>query len=278
MWNRTSGSEAPEQRSSSEVCLEHSSLPTPCPTQLNPAVIRRERQRHSDRPRAHSASGLAASVGLPCPFSSSAWHSTNTTQCQPNLDAITFPGTVPENPLVGMDNQNSANVNSSEDAPNISDKTAYDLSPSHQKVTESVTSFYPPHRPINCGLPTSPKASNSPIRSLPSLRISESSIDFASSAIVSQEEDEVFLSPTSPPLQPLSSREGNISEEPIPYPSAQPQLKEESLDVTVSQESQILNRYKHRCYLGLYCLGFYSIVNHMKTPSVVQWFCLIQSF
>ncbi|XP_027008672.2 protein Shroom3 isoform X3 [Tachysurus fulvidraco] len=241
--NRTSGSEAPEQRSSSEVCLEHSSLSTPGLTQLNPPVIRRERQRHSDRPRAHSASGLAASVGLPCPFSSSAWHSTNTTQCQPNLDAITFPGTVPENPLVGgMDNQNSANVNSSEDAPNNSDKTAYDLSPSRQKVTESVTSFSPPPRPINFGLATSPKASNSPIRSLPSLRISESSIDFASSAIVSQEEDEVFLSPTSPSLQPLSSREGNISEEPpIPYPSAQPQRKEESLDVTVSQESQILN-------------------------------------
>ncbi|MCI4386812.1 hypothetical protein PGIGA_G00066900 [Pangasianodon gigas] len=241
--NRASGSVAPEQRSSSEVGLEQSCLLNPSMNQLNPPVIRRERQRHSDRPRSHSASGLAASVGLPCPFSSSEWHSTNKTECQPNLDAITFPGTIPENltsSLSGMDNQNSANANNSKDALNDLEKTAHDLSPSHQEVTESLTSFS--HRPCHSGLPTSPKVSTSPIRSFPSLRISESSIGFASSAAVSQEDDEVFLSPTSPSLHPLSRREGNFSEEPLlPYPSTQPQIKEESLDITVPQESQKLS-------------------------------------
>ncbi|XP_058272465.1 protein Shroom3 isoform X2 [Hemibagrus wyckioides] len=231
--SRTTGSDAPEKRSSSEVCLEQSSQLNPGLTQLNPPVIRRERQRLSDRPRSHSASGLAASVGLPCPFSSLEWQSTKT-QCQPNLDAITFPGTVPENLLSGMDNPNSVNVNSSKEALNDSEND--------QKVRESVTSFSSANRSCHSGLPTSPKASNSPIKSLTSLRISESSIGFASSAAVSQEEDEVFLSPTSPPLQPLLSREENFSEEPsVPCPSAQPQIKEESLDVTVSQESQKLN-------------------------------------
>lgn len=225
MWNRASGSVGPEQRPSSEVSLEKS-------YQLNPPVIRRERQRYSDRPRSHSASGLAASVGLPCPFSSSEWLSTSETQCQPNLDAITFPGTVPENltsSLSGRDNQNSASANSSKDAPNDAEKTTHDLSSAQKEVAESPasSSFNPPHRPCHSGLPTSP------IKSLPSLRISESSIGFASSAAVSQEEDEVFLSPTRPPLHPLSSRGGNFSEE--------PQIKEEPL---VPQESQKLNRYK----------------------------------
>lgn len=260
---RVSGSVAPEQRSSSEVGLEQSCLLNPGLKQSNPPVMRRERQRHPDRPRSHSASGLAASVGLPCPFSSSEWLSTNETQCQPNLDAITFPGIIPENlshSLSGMDNH-SASASSSKDAPKDSEKATHDFSSSHQEVAESLTSssFNSPHRPSHSGLPTSPKDSISPIRSLPSLRISESSIGFASSAAASQEEDEVFITSThsSLPLHPLSSREGNVSEE--------PQIKEEALEVTVPQNSQKLNRYKHtraynlllsqRCYLSLHCLS-----------------------
>ncbi|XP_053543978.1 protein Shroom3 isoform X2 [Ictalurus punctatus] len=243
--NRLSGNVGPEvtQKSSSEVGLEQSCLLNPGLNQLNPPVIRRERQRHSDRPRSHSASGLAASVGLPCPFSSSEWQSTNKAQCQPNLDSITFPGTVPENrtsSLSGTDDQNSADANRSEDAPNDSGKTAHDLSLPHQEDAESLTSFS--FNPRHSESPTSPKRSTSPIRSLTSLRISESSTGFASTATVSQGDDEVFLSPTSPPLHPLSRREGNSSEEPpFPYPLTQPQVKEEALDVTVPQESQNLN-------------------------------------
>uniref|UniRef100_A0A8C4DZS9 Shroom family member 3 n=1 Tax=Dicentrarchus labrax TaxID=13489 RepID=A0A8C4DZS9_DICLA len=62
-------------------------------------VARRERQRTSERQRANSTSTLAASVGLPCPFSpsgsqdggSTEWHASETLS-QANLDAITFPG------------------------------------------------------------------------------------------------------------------------------------------------------------------------------------------
>lgn len=260
MWNRLSGNVEPEvtQKSSSEVGLEQSCLLNPGLNQLNPPVIRRERQRHSDRPRSHSASGLAASVGLPCPFSSSEWQSTNKAQCQPNLDSITFPGTVPENrtsSLSGTDDQNSADANRSEDAPNDSGKTAHDLSLPHQEDAESLTSFS--FNPRHSESPTSPKRSTSPIRSLTSLRISESSTGFASTATVSQGDDEVFLSPTSPPLHPLSRREGNSSEEPpFPYPLTQPQVKEEALDVIVPQESQNLNRYTHTHYLREFGIAF----------------------
>ncbi|KAI5096366.1 protein Shroom3 [Silurus meridionalis] len=243
--NRAPVSEAPEQRSSNEVGLEGSCLLNPGLNQINPPVIRRERQRHSDRPRSHSASGLAASVGLPCPFSPSEWHSTNKTQCQPNLDAITFPGTVPKDQtsaLSGMDNQifDSSSMNVS----NGSEKTAHDLSSSHQEVAESLTSssLSPPHRPCHSGLVTSPKDSTSPIRSLPSLQNSESTSGSASFASVSQLEDEVFLSPFSVPLHPLSTREEQFSENPLLlYPSVKPQIKEESLDVIVPQETQKLN-------------------------------------
>ncbi|KAM8828701.1 protein Shroom3 isoform 2-T2 [Spinachia spinachia] len=62
-------------------------------------VPRRERQRNSDRPRTHSTSTLAASVGLPCPLSptgtqdrgGAGWH-TPERLSQADLDAITFPG------------------------------------------------------------------------------------------------------------------------------------------------------------------------------------------
>lgn len=243
MWNRALGNVAPERRSSCEVGLEQSCLLNPSLKQFNPPVLRRERQRFSDRPRSHSASGLAASVGLPCPFSSLEWLGTNETQCQPNLDAITFPGTVPDNPtspLSGTDNQISGSASSSKDPPINPEKAAHDLSASKsQEVAESLTSssFEPPHRPCHSGLPTSHKGSISPIKSLPSLRISDSTFGFAPSAAVSEEEDEVILFPTSPPL---SNREGNFSED--------PQIREEVLDVTLPQESQKLNRYTSYTY------------------------------
>ncbi|XP_026153784.1 protein Shroom3 isoform X2 [Mastacembelus armatus] len=60
---------------------------------------RRERQRNSERQRAHSTSTLAASVGLPCPFSPPGTEHQSGTKWQAserlsltNLDAIAFPG------------------------------------------------------------------------------------------------------------------------------------------------------------------------------------------
>ncbi|KAG7221184.1 hypothetical protein INR49_017471 [Caranx melampygus] len=61
-------------------------------------VTRRERQRNNDRQRAHSTSSLAASVGMPCPFSppgtgsSSEWQASERLSLA-NLGDITFPGT-----------------------------------------------------------------------------------------------------------------------------------------------------------------------------------------
>ncbi|XP_076614705.1 protein Shroom3 isoform X1 [Chaetodon auriga] len=62
-------------------------------------VTRRERQRNSERQRASSTSTLAASVGLPCPFSPSGTQDGGSTEwqaserlSQANMVAITFPG------------------------------------------------------------------------------------------------------------------------------------------------------------------------------------------
>ncbi|XP_038590045.1 protein Shroom3 isoform X2 [Micropterus salmoides] len=65
-------------------------------------VTRRERRRNSERQRANSTSTLAASVGLPSPFSPSGtqdegnteWHASERLS-QANLDDITFPGIPP---------------------------------------------------------------------------------------------------------------------------------------------------------------------------------------
>jgi len=70
------------------LILDHSRTP----------VTRRERQRNNERQRAQSTSTLAASVGLPCPFSppgtqdrgSADWKA-NERLSQANLDAIMFP-------------------------------------------------------------------------------------------------------------------------------------------------------------------------------------------
>ncbi|KAL0963253.1 hypothetical protein UPYG_G00351720 [Umbra pygmaea] len=68
------------------------------PSQSNASVMRRERQRYPDRQRALSASGLAASVGLPCPFSPPGTSPTTGLDWEASehlshatLDAIAFP-------------------------------------------------------------------------------------------------------------------------------------------------------------------------------------------
>ncbi|XP_041815752.1 protein Shroom3 isoform X2 [Chelmon rostratus] len=76
--------------------------PSQNPGSSRTPVTRRERQRNSERQRASSTSTLAASVGLPCPFSpsgtqdggSAEWHASERLS-QANLVAITFPG-IPE--------------------------------------------------------------------------------------------------------------------------------------------------------------------------------------
>ncbi|XP_029941542.1 protein Shroom3 isoform X2 [Salarias fasciatus] len=69
--------------------------PSPDPGSAHTPAPRRERQRTSERQRALSTSTLAASVGLPCPFSppgAAEWQASERLS-QANLDNITFPQT-----------------------------------------------------------------------------------------------------------------------------------------------------------------------------------------
>ncbi|XP_067431168.1 protein Shroom3 isoform X1 [Thunnus thynnus] len=87
--------------------------PSQNPASSHTPVTRRERQRNSERQRAHSTSTLAASVGLPCPFSppgtqggsGAEWHASGRLS-QANLDAITFPG-LPQTSTNGDADSNS---------------------------------------------------------------------------------------------------------------------------------------------------------------------------
>ncbi|XP_040014157.1 protein Shroom3 isoform X4 [Xiphias gladius] len=80
-------------------------------------VTRRERQRNSERQRAHSTSTLAASVGLPCPFFPPGTQDGGGTEWQAsgrlslaNLDAITFP-VIPQTSTGDGDGGKGATVN-----------------------------------------------------------------------------------------------------------------------------------------------------------------------
>ncbi|KAL6470757.1 hypothetical protein MHYP_G00218760 [Metynnis hypsauchen] len=219
--NRALGGAAPERASLGSVLLERNYLLNPGPSQTNTPVTRRERQRHSDRPRAHSASGLAASVGLPCPFSPPGSCTAGETQCQPNLDAITFPGTVHESSFRTSGISGDVLIDPLATQKTIAPKTTSNLTPPHLevKVTDSHAPFFsdPPPRSSHTGPPTAPKSPVSPTKPLLSLRISESSLQFPPPPAVSQEDDEVFLAPPSPPPPPLPIRETDITED-LPFP------------------------------------------------------------
>ncbi|XP_017573479.1 protein Shroom3 isoform X2 [Pygocentrus nattereri] len=221
--NRALGGAAPERASLGSVLLERNYLLNSGPSQTNTPVTRRERQRHSDRPRAHSASGLAASVGLPCPFSPPGSCAAGETQCQPNLDAITFPGTVHESSFRTSGISRDVLIDPSATQKTAAPKTTSNLTPPHLevKVTDSHAPFFsdPPPRSSHTGPPTAPKSPVSPTEPLLSLRISESSLHFPPPPDVSQDDDEVFLAPPSPPPPPLPIRETDITEDlPFPHP------------------------------------------------------------
>ncbi|XP_030598856.1 protein Shroom3 [Archocentrus centrarchus] len=182
--------------------------PSQDPGSSQTPVTRRERQRNSERQRVHSTSTLAASVGLPCPFSppgtqdggGAQWQASERLS-QANLDAITFPG-IPqasagsgeESKGVGYETQTR---HSSSDAI-LLEETVKDvfrgrafsldrrggLSEENAKPVSPVTPAPPPH----FQLPTSSKrkgsgsATSSPLSfahpsvRLSSLRISETSL------------------------------------------------------------------------------------------------------
>uniref|UniRef100_A0A3P9LNI3 Shroom family member 3 n=1 Tax=Oryzias latipes TaxID=8090 RepID=A0A3P9LNI3_ORYLA len=150
---------------------------------LHTPVARRDRPRNTERPRAQSASMLAASVGLPCPFSPQdtavcpEWKASERLS-RANLEAISFP----------------------------------DVPHSSRGVGSGSEALQADRQSNPSGSTASPPASPLP-RHLSSLRISESSLCSpvnqqpleTSSASLKADLDEVFLqSPPPPPPPPPS--------------------------------------------------------------------------
>ncbi|XP_051536232.1 protein Shroom3-like isoform X2 [Myxocyprinus asiaticus] len=197
--SRVLGNTAPKQS-----CAERSYQLNQGSVQQSTPVLRREHQRNSDRPRAQSASALAASVGLPCSLTSPGtvasldWHN-GERLCQPNLDSIAFPETGPrsQTSLSGLLRQKSSDTSTSEDTlkdfpcPVASKPSKSAQSPPYPevKVMGSHTSLdYPPERSSDSRPPT-----------LPFLRISESGLHDVQNTPLLQDNDEVFLAPLPPP-------------------------------------------------------------------------------
>ncbi len=204
------------------------------PVQQNAPVLRRERQRHSDWPRVQSASGLAASVGLPCPFASPGsaasldWHNGDRLY-QPNLDSIAFPETGPQSQKSppGMVRQNSSDTSSSEDTLKDFPCPVDTPSPPHPEVTGSQ---------LDSRSLILPKSPVSPTKPLLSLRISDSNLVDVQSTAMSQDDDEVFFMPPPPPAPPLPAplpiRETEIMEDFPPPPPLTPPV-EENVEVSL---------------------------------------------
>uniref|UniRef100_H2MK39 Shroom family member 3 n=1 Tax=Oryzias latipes TaxID=8090 RepID=H2MK39_ORYLA len=154
-----------------------------CSDPFHTPVPRRDRPRNTERPRAQSASMLAASVGLPCPFSPQdtavcpEWKASDRLS-RANLEAISFP----------------------------------DIPHSSRGVGSGSEALQADRQSNPSGSTASPPASPLP-RHLSSLRISESSLCSpvsqqpleTSSASLKADLDEVFLhSPPPPPPPPPS--------------------------------------------------------------------------
>lgn len=228
------------------------------PAQQNAPVLRRERQRHSDRPRAHSASGLAASVGLPCPFTPPGtaaildWPNGQKLY-QPNLDSIAFPETGTPNQkspsgTPGVARQNSNNSSTSDDtlkdfassaAPATSKSTSTPSPPHPDKVLGSADTSMSDQlsRPLNSRPATLPRSPVSHTKPLLSLRISESSLHDVQSAVLLQGDDDVFLAPPPPSPSPpqLPIKETEITADFPPPPATF--LVEEDLGLTEALQS-----------------------------------------
>nr|XP_040053124.1 protein Shroom3 isoform X4 [Gasterosteus aculeatus aculeatus] len=208
----------------------------------------RQRVRNSERPRTHSTSTLAASVGLPCPLSppgsqdrgGAGWH-TPERLSQADLDAITFPGT----PQTATGDGDGCNTTSFEEGLETNTETGHSLSDAgvledlwtgRTLSLEQIEGYSggngrrilpTPNRKESRSTSSSSPPSSQPSTShhLSSLRISESSFfgpadqqqPQESSTGLSQEDcDEVFLQ--NPPSLPLPIKETNVLEDFSPPP------------------------------------------------------------
>ncbi|XP_044000371.1 protein Shroom3 isoform X2 [Gambusia affinis] len=213
---------------------ENSDQPTTSPQDVSLTPVgRRERQRNGERLRAYSASTLAASVGLPSPFSSpgtqqaggaAEWTSSERLS-QANLDGITFPETLQTG---DRQTRRSLSDGTTEDG-HRSRTSSLELTgeiSENTKPVSPVTSEPPPYRKTS-GSSTSSHQSVHP--HLSSLRISESSLSgsFEQQPLQTgnlQEFDDVFLTNPPPPPPPLSPPiiETNIMEDVLPLPPPPP--------------------------------------------------------
>ncbi|KAL6097320.1 shroom3 [Pungitius sinensis] len=232
-------------------------------------VPRRERQRYGERPRTHSTSTLAASVGLPCPLSppgtqdrgGAGWH-TPERLSQADLDAITFPGT----PQPGTGDGDGCNPTGRKTRRSLSDAgvvedTARDAWTGRTFSLEAVEGYSEENgrhilpamadRKQSSSMSSSPPSSSQPSISQPlsSLRISESSFfspadqqqPQESSVGPSQEDcDEVFLQ--NPPSPPPLIKETNVLEEFPPPPPLEFDQEAAVGSMEVSNPSTIANR------------------------------------
>ncbi|XP_045549882.1 protein Shroom3 isoform X3 [Salmo salar] len=206
------------------------------PSQSNTPVMRRERQRNPDRQRALSAFSLAASVGLPCPFSSPGTSSSTSLDWQVserlnqgNLDAIAFPCLLQVDAprAVSPETRRRPTANQGQ---NQGLQTRTRLGSSDTSTSEETLKDFPIDSPATVPkniLPlVQPETCPRP-HPLLSLRISESNLQETPTPqvvppIVSlQDYDEVFLqelAPPSPPPPPLPIRETDITEDFPPPP------------------------------------------------------------
>ncbi|XP_076139633.1 protein Shroom3 isoform X2 [Alosa pseudoharengus] len=242
--NRSLASGRPERPASASAVRRERYVLNQTGSPAAAPVVRRERQRHGERQRAQSAAGLAASVGLPSPYSppsNAASLEWSERLCPANLDAIMFPsvphGGAPHptrRASAGMTRQNSSDTSTSEetikDFPSGGPGQRTQLAPKTPPPSPDL-----PPSPPQVRVPHSPDAL--PQR-LPSLRISESALRFSPPAASSHEDDDVFfqdLPPPAPPSPPLPIRETDITED-FPPPPPPPPL---SLSPPAGEEAYV---------------------------------------
>ncbi|XP_073334647.1 protein Shroom3 [Pagrus major] len=261
------------QASGGLVCVQHSQN-SPNTVQLagssqdvgssHTPVTRRERQKNSERQRTSSTSTLAASVGLPCPFSTSGaqdggsteWHASERLS-QANLDAITFPG-IPgdggnttgynETLVTGRQTVHSLSDASilEDTAKDIYRQRAFSLESRGGHSAENTKMVSSPSNRKDSGsfIPSPPASSHPSIHQhLSSLRISESSL-FSSidqeqpleTSVLQADFDEVFYQNPAPLSPPPPIQETSIIEE-FPPPPSPLELEQEAGQPIVGRKS-----------------------------------------
>ncbi|XP_020495687.1 protein Shroom3 isoform X1 [Labrus bergylta] len=231
-------------------------------------VTRRERQRNSERQRANSTSTLAASVGLPCPFSPPGLEDEGSTEwcanerlSQANLDAITFPGlpqtstgdavntaAYSETRVTDRQTRHSlGDASTLEDAEkDVYRERAFSLEAiGGQSAENEQVSSLPLPPDMRESTPSPPPFY--PQR-LSSLRISESNLisptDYhppLKTGLSQEEYDEVFLQNPAHPLPHLPVRETNILED-FPPPPPPVEMEQEAGHQTLERPTlEVLN-------------------------------------